>query len=203
MSLVRLSHRDRRAVLIGLVLTVPVAGFRLGAPALRAGAHSEQRLSEERRIFAQELGLLGGLDRIEAAIASADRSVARLKPVMRETDSGQAGPIFAAYLRHAALGNGVHVIALEEADPPQTRRMEATAMVISAETDLQGLLDFLTELEGPDGLVTVEALEVEARPADGQQSDAAETLAVRIRVRSYWLDPAELQPAGARTGETP
>lgn len=191
-----LGRRDRRAIIIGLTLVVPVLGYRAVGPWVRSARDAEERLAQARALLAQERGLLRAIPQLEQALVVADHSVETLKPLVRQTGVYGEGSVFAAYLRHAALGAGVHLTELREESVEVSGQLRASEMTLSGEADFQGLLRYLANFDDHEALVTVESLNIRLRQAADLTQDTPETLDFSLRVRSYWVDSTDLENAG-------
>ncbi len=190
-----LAPRDRRAIVLGLSVILPALGYVLGfRPFRTALAEAEDRVSAERELLARELGLLESretllesLQRMEAEAIEAERAMLRASsPVLAEevlTDLLESlayrNRVFLEELRTGELGRGE--------DPPAG--LSLIRLHLRGESDLQGVLSFLSDVEKSRLLLRVRGLALEpelSRPGPdaegGRGQDALPTGVVTFQL---------------------
>jgi len=172
-----LAPRDRRAVLLGLAAAVPILGYAfLVRPYRGAMADVRERVAVERDLLARELALL-------AAAPWLPDSMARALDETREVEARllQAPSLVLAeaeltdFLETAALRNRVLLeeirsgeLARGEEPPPG---LQVVRLHLRGESDLEGILDFLADLEGSRLLLRIRGLALDpvvARSGGGE-----------------------------------
>ncbi len=148
-----LAPRDRRALLLGLAAAVPILGYVfLVRPYRGAMADVRERVAVERDLLSRELALL-------AAAPGLPDSMDRAREETREMEGRllQAPSLVLAeaeltdFLESTALKNRVLLeeirsgeLARGEAPPPG---LQVVRLHLRGESDLEGVLDFLADME--------------------------------------------------------
>ncbi len=216
MKRIAMGSRDKRAVLLGLAILVPSLAFIWGVKPLRqALAETTDRIATERDALAREQAAVAEATRDPARKAFADSALIAAKSrVFIGANDVAAGASLVSYLgdvakrthvwlasattrpsapagRAGAIGtaSGVGAAAVRAAIPlPEGVR--ALRVELRAETDFQGILDFLDAIERGERLVTIERLDIAKTLRAGDED--RETLSVTATVVGYSL------PGGAR-----
>ncbi len=168
-----LSSRDRRAVFLGLGILLPAAVYILGIKPYRTALDGvRDRVAAEEGLLVRELALLetaptlpGELQRVEAeAAAFEDRMVRAASGVLAEgeltdflEESALRSRVLLEEIRGGELGRG-------EEPPPG---LSVVRLHLRGESDLEGVLTFLDEIEKSRLLLRVRGLALEpemARP---------------------------------------
>ena len=185
-----LSSRDARALKFGLVAVVPLAVFRFAVkPYATALSGAGENLRIERELLARELRVIDEHVRYDTLQSKAD--IARAGAEERlfvGVDEVAAAAALTRHVREQATGAALLVQKIE------TRSAEALGdqlfsidLIFRGESDLEGVLSFLRQLEIGEKLVTIPSLRVE--PVATGESTASEltVLAVNMTVRGYAL----------------
>jgi len=182
----KLAPRDRRAILLGLALMVPALIYVFGVRPYRAAlADVLDRVTAERQLLERELALLQSASTIPEAIRRAELEAARVENRMLQargkvlaeaelTDflegSASRSRVLLEEVRSGELARG-------EAPPPG---LEVIRLELRGESDLQGVLYLLDEIEKSQLLLRVRGLALEpelARPeTDGDENGAREAV---------------------------
>lgn len=208
MKLPTLNARDRRALVLALVVLVPSLGWIWVARPMRATlAESNERIVSERNAFAREQAAIIGAKRSPERKRIADSSVivvaARL---FAGPNDVAAGATLVNYLGEVARRNHVW-LASAATRTTSANTIGRTAPVASvapdglrplrvelrAESDFRGVLDFLEALERGEKIVVIERLDIAKTLRAGQED--SETLSVSATVVGYALP---VQAAGKR-----
>jgi hypothetical protein len=176
-----LAPRDRRAILIGLAILLPAAVYVLGVKPYRAAlAEIRDLVSAEQELLKRELELLASAGTLplemEAAREAADQVAERL---VRATSQVLAEGVFSGLLESAAVRNRVLLEEIRGGELPRGEEPPPGISVIRlhlrGESDLEGVLTFLDEVEKNQFLIRVRGLALEpevARPDSGDDEDA-------------------------------
>jgi hypothetical protein len=212
MSPLTLGARDRRAIVLAVIVLVPLLAWTgVIRPYRAALADARAELAAERSLLADEQSLLAASERYPLAYRAADSALLRTTPrLFSEADDILATSQLASYIASNALSS--HAL-LQEAVPQPTRRLpEGIRMLeveIRAESDLEGVLRFLDALERGPKMVVVDNVSIsrEERTQDrGRPPMAVLTLSATIRGFALVETPsvASLTGDGGRPlGETP
>lgn len=175
-----LALRDRRAILLGLGLLLPAAVWVLGVKPYWAALESvRDRVAVEKELLARELALLETApilpEKIRRAEAEAgvfeDRLVRAASGVLAEgeltdflEESAFRSRVLLEEIRGGELGRG-------EEPPPG---LSVVRLHLRGESDLEGVLTFLGEIEKSKLLLRVRGLALEpevSRPASDDESN--------------------------------
>ncbi len=162
-----LTSRDRRAILVGLTILLPALTYVFGVrPYRTALGHLQDRIVVERELLQRELALLesapsfpGLLDRAEAeAILHEDRLVLAPSGVLAEAvltgfleSAAARSRVLLEEIRGGELGRGE--------EPPAG--LSVVRLHLRGESDLEGVLTFLDEVEEARLLLRIRGLALE------------------------------------------
>ena len=155
------SARERRTILLGVLLVVPALMWIYGVrPYREALAEARAEVETQRDLLARELALLEDADRYPAAYRSADSALLRAAPrLFDEADDVLATARLASYVAGQALGSRV---LLQEAEARTAQRsregIRRLQIEIRAESDTEGMLRFLNSLERGAKLIVVDEI---------------------------------------------
>jgi len=194
----RMNPRDRRAMLIGLAILVPSLGWVYGARPLRALlAETNDRIVAEQDAFAREQAAVREAAQNPARKRLADSALARARPrVFAGANEVAAGASLVTYLGEVAHRTHVWLSNASTRTAPAGSRGAAPApaspdgltplrVELRAESDFQGILEFLDALERGEKVVIVERLDIARTLRAGEEDQ--ETLAVTATVVGYAL----------------
>jgi hypothetical protein len=199
MKMPAMGSRDMRALLLGLAILVPSLGWIWGVRPLRTAlAETHDRIAAEREALSRE----------QSAVLEAGQSPARQKfadSSLKATDarifSGPndvaAGAELVTYLGETAKRTRVWLASAATRNAPATAAGRSSTpatpesmaglrplrVELRAESDFQGILEFLDALERGGKVVTVERLDI-ARALRAGDEDR-ETLSVSATVVGY------------------
>lgn len=196
----RMHPRDRRALLLGLAILVPSLGWIYGVRPLRAAlAETNDRIVTEQDAFAREQAAVRDAARNPARKAMADSALAGARPrVFEGANDVAAGASLVTYLGEVARRTHVWLSNAATRTASAARRGAAAAapeapdgltplrVELRAESDFQGILEFLGALERGEKVVVVERLDVARTLRAGEEDQ--ETLAVTATVVGYALN---------------
>lgn len=176
----RISDAERRTIRRALYVLLPVAFFSFVVrPYLGALTTAKDRLEAERDALARERGAVAMAEK-NPAIQQLTDSVLQvtLPRLFTGSDDVMASSELGAYLGEMA---DVHRVYLQDATTrPVTTSASGVRTVrvdIRAESDFQGLLEFLRALEQGEKLVKIERLDV-SLGLSGPGNEDAETLSI-------------------------
>src|SRR5688500_199281 len=156
-----LAPRERRAVVVGLLIVLPALLWVYGIRPYRVSlADTRSEVAAQRDLLARELALLEDAERYPAAYRTADSALVRAAPrLFDETDDVLATARLTSYVAGQALGSRV---LLQEAEAQSTQRtregIRRLQIEIRAESDTEGVLRFLNSLERGPKLIVVERI---------------------------------------------
>lgn len=184
----KLSRRDRRALLSGVACASVVAAYALVARPLASSATElRQRHEAATEYLSRYRSILAGQVAYEVAADTARARLARLLP--RTFGDARAGGAVTALLQtveRAASASLVRVVRVNPFAPDSIREgLVRIGAGVECESDFAGLLSFLATLEQDERLLHVSGLRVTSvRPA-GSAPDAVETLGFSLIVSGF------------------
>lgn len=210
-----LAPRDRRALRLGLALVGPMAVWVLGVRPYRAAlTEVRDRLAAEHSLLARERALLASGRTLEDAVRRAgerlsvagerllrsdDPTLAEAELTRRLEGAAAMSRVLLEEVRSVATGGGV--------DPAAA--LTPVRLSLRGESDLEGLLAFLWELERGPPLVRVVELSAEPVAAGGGAPEAAPgpvpstgVVTFTLVLESYTWSAEAAGPAGG-TEENP
>jgi hypothetical protein len=186
-KLSEMSPRDRRALTLGAAILLPALFYVWGVkPYAAALADSRQRLSVERETLARERAAVSAAHRNPELQHVADSAMRVTAPrLFAGRDDVMASAELASYLGDVARR---HHVWLQDA----STRLSSTAdggvrtlhVEVRAESDLQGILEFLQALEGGAKLVRVDRVDISRQPSRSDEN-GAETLALSATIAGF------------------
>lgn len=187
MKLSGMSPRDRRALTLGAAILVPAFFYVWGVkPYAVALADSRQRLSIERETLARERAAVSAAHRNPLLQHVADSAMRVTAPrLFAGRDDVMASAELASYLGDVARR---HHVWLQDAStrPASTADggVRTLHVEVRAESDLQGILEFLQALESGTKLVRVDRLDISRQPSRSDEN-GAETLALSATIAGF------------------
>jgi len=177
----RLAPRDRRALFLGALVLVPAFVYVVGVRPYRAAlADMRDRLAAERELLAREVDLLSSAPALPEAIqAVRDRGERYEAGLLRSRDRVLAETELSAFLESTAVRNRV---LLEELRAGELARGEEAPPGLSVvrfhlrgESDLEGILTFLDEIEKATLFLRVRGLALEPQMTRGGSNNEEQT----------------------------
>lgn len=166
----RLSPQDRRAILLGLLVVIPALGW---VGAVRPWWHrvqtTREALDTEWTLLERERKLLEDAPSLPDLIGSTDLALRRKQArLVRYPNTALAEAAIAGHLEESAAANRVLLLEARGLQPaPQEMPMGGLRPIrlqVRAESDFEGILNFLNSLEGDPLLLSITALSI--RPED-------------------------------------
>ena len=189
MTAAALKSRDRRAMLIGALVLAPGLVFIWGVrPYQAALTATRDQLATERATLSRERGALATAQRNPELQRVTDSAFHAVQPALFEgRDDVIASAQVASYLGDVARRSHVWLqVANTRPATSDASGVRTLHVDLRAETDFQGLLDFLDALDRGAKLVTVERLEASRGFGTGGNLNA-ETLTITATVAGYAL----------------
>jgi hypothetical protein len=228
MNLRDMNPRDRRAIVYGLAILLPSLGWLWGyRPIAAAIAETSDRITMERDALSREQAAVLEATRNPVRKKIADSAVAAAaSKLFTGANDVAAGASLVTYLGEVAKKTHVWLATASTRQAPASGLSGATGLSgaltagaggrgaarpasdavrqlrveLRAETDFQGVLQFLDALERGDKLVTVERLDVAKALRAGDED--RETLAVTATVVGYAMPlPAVMPAPGAKPAQ--
>lgn len=191
----RLSRRDRRALLVGVLSIVAMTIVSRGLPAWRAWQHDTRQ---------QATTVIAELSRAEALLRShrtlADSLAARgerFAGLIPEFLSGKspaaAGATLAGLVSGAAADAGVELGSVEiRPDSLGSGELTRVSVRVNASGDVRGVMNMLATLESGPELLAIRSLKID-QPDPGASSATMERLRVTLVVEGLLLTPRMAQ----------
>jgi hypothetical protein len=203
---VKLSARDRRALLLGGAgLAIVLAWSLVVSPYLQAVADARARLEAVREVVGREHQLLADARHFGRTWEAGAARLLETAPALFGGDSdGAAGAALAGYIQQAARQERVYVAQVEPLPTASAGGgLVALGVRVRGESDLEGLLRFLDLLEAGPKLIRIPQLQVDratARTAANQTG----VLTFSLTATGYTLpEQATARIAGRATETSP
>ena len=187
----KLSQRDRRALVIGALLLAPVVAWKVVVrPYISAVVGTREQLRVQRDLLTRELDLLAAAERYPDALARAERSLGSVaSKLFTGPDDVSATAALAYYVSDQARKSRVVVQQVETRNSePIANGVIGLDMALRAEGDVEGLVTLLRRLESGPKLVRVEQITVEQGGGHQLGVGAAlesESLSIAASIRGY------------------
>jgi hypothetical protein len=190
----RMKARDRRALVLGLIVVAPVAAYR------QAAAPWLDHMSELRTSFDTERALLA---RERAAIRQAAEAPARMEALRAGLESAEPllfpgasdVEVSGAMSRYVADWGAEERVLIQEVQAGRTEALSgalaSSSLSVRALGDLEGLARFLHGLENGDRLVRVEELTLRAAGVNDGDVERGQLMSLGVMVTGYWLRSPE------------
>ncbi len=196
----RLTPRDRRALLIGAAVLLPVLLLRgVVPPYVRARAALGERVRTQRDLLARELAVLAQARSLPERRARADVSLAADAPrLLPGADPYAATAELVGYVGETARRSHVLVQDLQSRSaisPTPAAGLAQIQVELRGQTDFEGVLRVLQALERGAPLVRVDVLAIERTGAD---PGGRETLTLRAAMSGYSAAARAPVPAARR-----
>ena len=186
----QLAPRDKRALLLGLVLLAPALAWVLVVrPYAAALTDARARLESERDLLSRERALLASADDYPLRRRRAGSALGSTwTRIVRGADTLSVAAALTSYVSETAESAGLYVEQVEARGADSTRaaalgrvRLNAATVELRARGDLQRVLAFVAALETGETIVRVDRLRIE-RSGGAQEAGDQETLAVSVTV---------------------
>jgi hypothetical protein len=191
MTFATMGARDRRALLLGLIVLAPPLLYIWGVRPYRAALDdARQQLTVERATLVRERAAIAAARKNPQLQHLADSAMRATSPRLFEgRDDVMASAELASYLGDVARAR--HVWLQDAATRPaelSPTGVRALKVEIRAESDLQGVLSLLQALETGTKLVRVERLDLTHQPNRSEEG-GAETLALSATISGFAIPP--------------
>jgi hypothetical protein len=192
--------RDRRAVILGVVVLLPGLLFIWGVRPYRAAlADARDQLETERATLARERSAIETARRNPQLQRVADSAMRSMRPRLFEgRDDVMASAELASYLGEVA--NRTRVYLQDASTRPATTAAEGVRTLrveIRGESDLLGTLRFLQALERGDKLIRVDRLDISRSPRSDEND--MQTLSIAATIAGFAVNDAMPASSSTRT----
>lgn len=191
-----MNQRDRRAIVLGVLVLLPFAVFIWGVRPFRAAlSDARDQLETERATLARERAAIAAATQNPQMQHVADSLMRTMRPRLFEgKDDTMASSELANYLGEVADRSRVWLQDAGTRPPsPTVDGVRTLHVEIRAESDITGTLLFIQNLEHGDKLVRIDRIDVSrTRKADDKDS---ETLAIVATISGFAVGDAA-SPAG-------
>lgn len=203
-----LAVRDRRAIAIGAAVLALGLGTRAGVlPYLERVRAAEERVAREEELLARERRLLREARGLRAAFDSlGTQLIAGVPRLLRGGALASTQATLSRRLEEAARAAPAQLSRVEPLPPqPAGAGLLAVPLRVEGETDYEGLLSLLAELEAGPALFHVAELDVRGReqPVPGDPTGTARTVVVAFRftVTGFVLEGAPAPDVDSATAD--
>jgi hypothetical protein len=209
MSRPRISTRDRRAIVLGLVVLGPFIAHRYAIrPYLARTAELQEQIALEAGLLVRERALLEEAEHFRERLGTLQAGYADGRSeLLSGATSVEAEGALAAYVAERAESSGILLQRSEGRDREVTEGdlLLGTSVLVQALGDLEGVLRFLHALESGPLLVEVERIQIQPSPLRTTDPAEAWPLQVGALITAYSLTaaPDDRQDVASASGGSP
>lgn len=197
----RLKPRDRRALLVGLVVVAPVATFRVAiSPWLSHVSELRRTLAAERGLLARERAMIVETQQLPERVRALDASLDSVRRwLLPGASAMDASGALSRYVTSLGKENGI-LVQQAETRPggAVSGTLQSTSLSVRALGDLEGVVRLLHDLENGPRLLHVDALSIHPAGVNDGDLDRGELLSASLLVTGYWIG-ADEAPADVTT----
>lgn len=185
----RLKARDRRALILGLLLIAPVAGYRfVVAPWMADTAELRAAVTAERALLARELAVVAEAGALPDVVAQLQEELAEMRPWLLDGATPLAAS--SALSRDVATHAAEVGILIQEVQGREVGAgegvLQTSSLTVRALGDLEGILRFLHALENEPTLLTVGELSLRTAGVNDGDLERGQLMSLALVVSGYW-----------------
>jgi hypothetical protein len=200
-----MSPKDRRALILGLVILLPSLFYVFGVRRyLAAVKETRQHVTDERKRLSQELAAIAAAKENPQLQHIADSSWKAMSPrIFSGSDNVAASTDLMSLVGEVALQQNVNL--RQEALGATTvdvNGVRTLTVDIQGETDIQGLLGFLEAIERNDKLMRVDRIRV-TRPIAKPDADGVQTIQIAASIAGFAIQEGPVVPDKPLRSPTP
>lgn len=191
-----MSAKDRRALILGLVVLLPSLFYVFGVRRYVAAVkETRQLVTDERKRLSQELAAIAAAKENPQFQHVADSSWKAMAPrIFSGRDNVAAGTDLMSLVGEVALQQNVNVrTASLQPTTVDANGVRTLTVDIQGETDLQGLLGFLESIERNDKLMRVDRLRV-TRPIAKPDAEGVQTIQIAASIAGFAIQEGPVVP---------
>jgi hypothetical protein len=196
-----ISPRDRRALSLGALVLVPVAAWIWGvAPYLRGIEAARERLAAERELLVREMDLVKQAHGFPAAWEEGSERLLEAAPrLFTGANPAVASAALARYLQAGAKSSKVLLTQVEPAPSEDVGAgVISLPLRVEGETDLEGIMSLLYNIEAGLKLVRVDGLHVQGLRTGGGAVGPDEPTVLRFSFTATGFALADVQDTTVR-----
>lgn len=203
MSLSTMNSRDRRALMLGLMILGPALAYIWGVkPMLASFSRTRDQIFEQRQLLAQEKAAVAAARQNPDLKRVADSAMNAMSPRLFEgRDDVMASAELVSHINDVAQESSVLLQSAATRPTEVVNGIRTLRVEIRGESDLRGVLTFLQNVETGSKLLRVDRLDV-SRSMAATEVEGVEPLAVAATIIGFAIpdSTAVLPPAGGRGG---
>jgi hypothetical protein len=206
MSLATMSTRDRRALLLGVMILAPALAFIWGVrPFLASLDRTREQIFEQRQLLSHEQAAVAAARQNPDLQGVADSAMRAMIPRLFEgRDDVMATAELVSHLGEIARANDMLLPSAATRPTVLANGVRMLRVEIRGESDLSGVLSFLQAIEGGEKLLRVERLDI-SRSLAATEVDGIEPLAVAASIVGFAIpdSTAVASPVAPRAPQVP
>jgi hypothetical protein len=194
-----MSAKDRRALVLGLVVLLPSLFYVFGVRRYVAAVkETRQHVTDERKRLSQELAAIAAARENPQLQHIADSSWQAMTPrIFSGRDDVAAGADLMSLIADVAQQQNVYLrTETLQKTTVDVNGVRTLTVEIAGESDLQGLLGFLEALERGDKLLRVDRLRV-TRPIAKADADGVQTVTIAASIAGFAIREGPAVPDNA------
>lgn len=191
-----MSAKDRRALILGLVVLLPSLFYVFGVRRYMAAVtETRQHVTDERKRLSQELAAINAAKERPQLQHIADSSWKAMSPrIFSGRDNVAAGTDLMSLVGEIALQQNVNLrTAVLQKTTVDGNGVRTLTVEVQGETDLQGLLGFLESIERNDKLMRVDRLRV-TRPIAKPDADGVQAIQIAATIAGFAIQEGPVVP---------
>lgn len=200
-----MSAKDRRALMLGLIVLLPSLFYVFGVRRYVASVNDTRQLvTGERKRLSQELAAIAAAKENPQLQHIADSSWKAMTPrIFSGRDNLAATSDLMSLIGDVALQQNVNLrTSVPQPTTVDINGVRTLTVEIQGETDLQGLLGFLEAIERNDKLMRVDKLRV-TRPIAKPDADGVQAVQIMASIAGFAIQEGPIVPDKALRPTTP
>lgn len=177
----RWSHRDRRAIRVGVALALPLSvALFVGRPLHRLHAGLREDLASETELLGRELALLAARDDLKTALLARLRILREAEGLTFDDAGSLAGSALARTVASAADASGLEVRSAESRGTSDDQRLSHAELDVVMVGEWTAVLRFLGRIRSEEKATSVVSFSLSRVGGGGEGDGAALQLEARV-----------------------
>lgn len=187
----RLRARDKRALVLGLVVITPFAAYRVAIePWLTYRNGLSETLVAERDLLARERTLIRGAAAMPARVGEMETALTEVQPwLLGGATSMAATGQLTRIATDAAQSTGILLQEVQGREPNSTATLREISIAVRALGDLEGLARFLYSVENGEELLQVRELALRVAGMNDGDLERGQLMSAGLIIAGYWQTP--------------
>lgn len=187
----RLRARDKRALVLGLVVITPFAAYRVAIePWLTYRNGLSETLVAERDLLARERTLIRAAAAMPAWVGEMETALTEVQPwLLGGATSMAATGQLTRIATDAAQSTGILLQEVQGREPNSASTLREISIAVRALGDLEGLARFLYSVESGEELLQVRELALRVAGMNDGDLERGQLMSAGVIISGYWQTP--------------